>query len=251
MATVGGMVMPHMTPTAQRKTNSAQTATKWVTSHAAVGAKLQKGKQTKAGKQKQVQRQGRGTSGGTADASEGIFGTVQLDQMGLTMPFTFYAELDSGSQCTTITHSMFTRSFPHDTLQQPTHTLHNFDGSLITCVQGFFLSHTHFRSCMQGVEVYVLDDTCEPVIGQDMMISLEMQVDCGAKQVRRANDDSKVGGLMEGSSYSRAGQMLDVAFPPTRYGGTSSSVVPPLVSSFLAHNPELTSKDIGSNTTSS
>ncbi len=50
---------------------------------------------------------------------------------------------------------------------------------------------------------------------------------------------------MEGSSDSRAGQMLDVAFPPIRYSGTSSSIVPPLVSSFLAHNPELTSKAIG------
>ncbi len=50
---------------------------------------------------------------------------------------------------------------------------------------------------------------------------------------------------MEGSSGSRAGQTSDVMFPTTGYGGTSDSTVPPLVSNFLAHNPELASKDIG------
>ncbi len=125
------------------------------------------------------------------DTSKGIFGTIQLDRMGLSTPFSFYTELDSGSQCTTITHSMFRQSFPHDVLQQPTETLHNFDGSLITCVQGFFLSKAHFADRTCQAEIYVLDDTCEPVIGRDLMIRLDMQVDCGAKQVRRAKDSKE------------------------------------------------------------
>ncbi len=50
---------------------------------------------------------------------------------------------------------------------------------------------------------------------------------------------------MEGSSGSRVKWTPDSAFPPTGYSGTSDGTVPPLVSSFLAHNPELTSKDIG------
>ncbi len=96
---------------------------------------------------------------------------------------------------------------------------------------------------MQRVEVYVLDNMCEPVIGRDLIIGFEMQVDCGANQVHRAKDDSKVGGLMDGSPGSRVEQMSDVTFHPTGCGGTYSSTVPP--------PPRTSGHSPGSNTTSS
>ncbi len=41
------------------------------------------------------------------------------------------------------------------------------------------MSRAHFGSCIHRAEIYLLDDTCEPVIGWDLMVGLEMQVDCG------------------------------------------------------------------------
>ncbi len=148
--------------------------------------------QGKGGKQKQVSCKKACVAEKTGDTTGGIFGTIQLDRMGLSTPFSFHAELDSGSQCTAITHSMFRQSFPHDVLQQPTETLHNFDGSLITCVHSFFLSKARFTDRMHQAEIYVLDDTCEPVIGWDLMIGLDMQVNCDAKRVHRAKDSKEM-----------------------------------------------------------
>ncbi len=104
--------------------------------------------------------------------------------------------------------------------------LHNFDGSLITCVQGFFESQACFANRMRPAEIYVLDDTCEPVIGRDLMISLNMQLDCGAKQVHHAKDDSQVVVPLEESSCPRAGQSPE-NYPPTGYGGPPVGTVPP------------------------
>ncbi len=83
-------------------------------------------------------------------------------------------------------------------------TLHNFDRSPIMCVQGFFKSQAHFAGRTRQTEIYVLDDTCEPVIGRDLMIGLNMQLDCGAKQVRRMKD-SKETALTVGSPSTEAG----------------------------------------------
>ncbi len=80
---------------------------------------------------------------------------------------------------------------------------------------------------MRLAEIYVLDDTCKLVIGRDLMIGLNMQLDCGAKQERHAKDNSQVVVLTEGSSGPRAGEMLDVAFPPNGYGGPPVGTVPP------------------------
>ncbi len=110
---------------------------------------------------------------------------------------------------------------------------------------GVFLSCAHFRDHRHRTELYVLNDTCKPVIGQDLMIRLQMQVDCGTKQVHHAKYDSKVTVPMERSSGSRAEWTLEAAFPPNRYGGTPGNTVPPLVSNPLACSPELISMDIG------
>ncbi len=93
-------------------------------------------------------------------------------------------------------------------------TLHNFVGSLIMCVQGFFMSKAFFADRMCQAEIYVLDDTCKPVIGRDLMIGLDMQVDCGAKWVQCAKDSSEAA-LVVGSSGTEAGNA-----PVAPYSGT-------------------------------
>ncbi len=91
--------------------------------------------------------------------------------------------------------------------------------------------------------IYILDDTCEPVIGWDLMIRLDMQVDCGAKRVCCAKE-SKEAVLMVGSSGMEAG---NTTASPVSEGYRDSPVctLPPEVSSFVACNPTLVSKGIG------
>ncbi len=111
--------------------------------------------------------------------TDAIIGTVELDCRDSLEPFSFSAELDSGSQCTAVTHAVFNRSFPHDILQQPTQALINFDGSPVNCVQGYFTTKAHFEDRTCSAQVYVLDKTCAPVIGRDLMTRLSMCLDCG------------------------------------------------------------------------
>ncbi len=65
------------------------------------------------------------------NSSGPIFGTVQLDHCGFSSKFQLKAEVDSGSHCTIVTHSIFDAAFPNNVM----HNLHcpilNFDGSEI------------------------------------------------------------------------------------------------------------------------
>ncbi len=114
------------------------------TGHFACCCRSKSAKQKSGHKQKQPSKQKACMVEKSGHTSDAIFGTVQLDRVGLSTPFSLRAQ----SQCTGITHYAFNQSFPHDTLQQLTDTLHNFDGSPIMCVQGFFESQVHFPGRM-------------------------------------------------------------------------------------------------------
>ncbi len=89
-----------------------------------------------------------------------LTGTVELDCKGFLAPFSFSAELDSGSQGTGNTHTVFNCSFPHNILKQPTQSLINFDGLPVNCVQGYFMTKAHFEGSSCSAQVYILDNTC-------------------------------------------------------------------------------------------
>ncbi len=130
--------------------------------------------------------------------TDAIIGTVELDCKESSVPVSFSAELDSGSQCTAVTHSVFNWSFPRDILRQPTQSLINFDGSPVNCVQGYFTTKAHFEDCTCSTRVYILDNTCAPVIGWDLMTRLGMHLDCGTGQVC----------CMKGSSRALRGRLV-------------------------------------------
>ncbi len=106
-----------------------------------------------------------------------------MDQIGLQAPYSFCAELDSGSQCTAITRTIFNMAFPNNILRRPPLTLHNFDGSLIMCIQGYFKSVARFNGHSCPVNIYVLDNSCAPVIGRDLITQLGMSINFGTNQV--------------------------------------------------------------------
>ncbi len=48
-----------------------------------------------------------------------FFGTVEMDQISFQAPYFFHVELDSGSQCTAVTMTIFNMAFLNDILRQP------------------------------------------------------------------------------------------------------------------------------------
>ncbi len=48
--------------------------------------------------------------------SGAIFGTVEMDQIGFQVPYSFRVELDSGSQCMAVTRIILNMTFPNDIL---------------------------------------------------------------------------------------------------------------------------------------
>ncbi len=170
-----------------------------------------------------------------------MLGSVQLDQKGFPEPFSLHAELDSGSQCMAITHSDFNASFPDNVLLQPSQTLHNFDGSLIMCVQGYFCSEAHFANRSCSVNVYVLYDSCAPVIGRDLMIRLSMQLDCEAGQVQHTQGGCSMG---VAPSYPTSLSTPDFSSPASTQSECTTQV-PLVVSGFVVQHPDLISIEIG------
>ncbi len=75
------------------------------------------------------------------------------------------------------------------------------------------------------------------------MIGLNMQLDCGAKQVQHAKDSKET--VPIGSSGTEAGNMLSALSVSEGYRDSEVSTVPLEVSNFLAHNPALVLRDIG------
>ncbi len=112
-----------------------------------------------------------------------FLGQWMWPRRGFRIPTRSLQMLDSGSQCTTITRTISDTQFLNNGLHQLPLSLHNFDGSAVLAVHGYFRMTAQFmdRSC--PVNVYVLNDSCAPVIGRDLLTHLNMNVDFGTMQV--------------------------------------------------------------------
>ncbi len=82
-----------------------------------------------------------------------------------------------------------------------------------------------------------MDNSCAPVIGQDLMTQLGMSMDFGTKQVHHAEGLSN----MEAGPVS-SGDVLGV--DACKLPDSMTCPVPAVVSDLVAHNPDLVSKDI-------
>ena len=94
------------------------------------------------------------------------------------------AQVDTGSQVTGITNKCFKRHFSGTRLEHPV-KLRNFDGTTLASeAKGrFYAEVLHNDRCHQ-VEMHVLPNQCDSVIGQDVIRLLGLQIDGASQQVR-------------------------------------------------------------------
>ncbi len=106
------------------------------------------------------------TTGSQSLISSGpIFGTVELDHQGFTSKFKLEAEVDSGSHCMVITHTIFNQAFPKNVLHNLCYPILNFNGSEIDSIEGFFCTTAFFNGQHCPAFIYVIEDGCDLVIG--------------------------------------------------------------------------------------
>ncbi len=181
---------------APHTTRTATTAARGDISNAVAGPKRGKGQSGEKGRQARLRI---GVADDPNNLTDAIIRTVELDCKESSVAVSFSAKPDPGSQCTAITHAIFNRSFPHNILHQPTQSLINFDGSPVNSVQGYFTTKVHFEGCSCSARVYVLDNTCAPVIGWDLMTHLSMHLDCSTGQMQCTKEGKGPEGDEQGS----------------------------------------------------
>ncbi len=117
--------------------------------------------------------------------AEPVYGTIELDHWNFSSKFTLRAEVDSGSHCTVITRSIFDSAFPGNVFHDLQCPILNFDGSEIDLIVGTLQWHTpHFNGQQCPTSIYVVDDSCELVIGHDLLTHLGITVNFGSSFVR-------------------------------------------------------------------
>ncbi len=119
-------------------------------------------------------------------------------------------------------------------------------------MQGYFVTKVHFEGCTCPARVYILDNTCAPVIGQDLMTRLSMHLDCGTGQVHHTKED-KGSEEVELGSRGLSDAKTAIASSTAGHGDCSSvelwqrpfKTLPPVISNFIKHHPDLVSEGIG------
>ncbi len=94
------------------------------------------------------------------------------------------AEIDSGSDTTVITASQHHDLFNACPLQPPKAHIHNFDGTKIGGILGTFDCLARFQQRTSPCTVYVMPDSCQPVIGKDLIHGLQLSLDGASMKVR-------------------------------------------------------------------
>ncbi len=190
-----------------------------------------------------------------------IFGTVQLDCRGFTSKFDLKAEVDSGSYCMVVTHSIFNSDFPNNVLYDLRCPVLNFDGSEINAIEGYFRTTASFNGQQCNASIYIMDDGCEPVIGRDLLTRLGMTVEFGLQTVCQTESVPSTQ-LSEESTHSSQHSPPNVNTNSDLNRGTAfcnkqvSSVclnlsspkldqIPSLVESIIKQLPNLGSTEIG------
>ncbi len=76
-------------------------------------------------------------------------------------------EADTGSDCTMVTFDQFADHFQDLQIEPVEAELQNFDHSAITSVRGCFEMKVQFEQSERPVTIYIVDNSCEPIIGCD------------------------------------------------------------------------------------
>ncbi len=147
--------------------------------------------------------------------------------------------MDSGSHCTVITWSIFDSAFPGNVLYDLQCPILNFDGSEIDSIEGYFCTIAHFNGQQCPVSIYVVDDSCELVIGRDLLTCLGITVDFGSQFVHQTEMDSSAQSAPKTDHSSQSSTKS--AKTPT----DSNEQIPSSVKQLVKQLLNLISKEVG------
>ena len=94
------------------------------------------------------------------------------------------AEVDSGSDVTAITQSLYYEHFSGFELTTVPPRISNFDGSPIHHVLGQFKSTIRFRDRMRILPIFVVPDSCSVILGKNAIQSLSLTLEGPTMSVR-------------------------------------------------------------------
>jgi hypothetical protein len=93
-------------------------------------------------------------------------------------------EVDSGSDITAVTKSVYERSFSDHALSTVNQNISNFDGTPITHVLGKFTSVIRFANRRYTVPIYVVPNHCSSILGKNAIQGLALIIDGLSTNVR-------------------------------------------------------------------
>ena len=102
------------------------------------------------------------------------------------------AEVDSGSDVTTITQSTYNAHFSDTPLSPAPTRISNFDGSPIQYVSGQFESEIRYRDRTCSLAILVVSDVCSSVLGKNAIQSLALTLDGYSMKVRAVHSSYKL-----------------------------------------------------------
>ncbi len=123
---------------------------------------------------------------GLVQKSEAVMGEIDIWTGSGYLPLK--AEVDSGSDCTMVTLDQFADHFQDLQIEPVEAELQNFDCSAITSVRGRFETKVRFEQNEHPVTIYIVDSSCEPIIGRDIMEPLGLIVDFRRMTPRRDSE---------------------------------------------------------------
>ncbi len=181
----------------------------------------------------------KGTDSKVMKLTKPVFGMIELNCRNFSSKFRLKAEVDSRSHCTVITHTIFDSAFPANVLHDLQCPVLNFDRSEIDSIEGYFHTMAHFDGQQCPPSIYVADDSCEPVIGQDLLTHLGITVDLSFKFVHQTELDSNT------QSVPKPAHSSQPSTESTKTPTDSNEQIPSSVEQLVKQLPNLISKEIG------
>ncbi len=187
-----------------------------------------------------------------------IFGTVELERRGFRDRFSLRAEVDLGSHCMVVTCSIFDTNFLNNVMHELRCPILNFDGSEIESIEGYFRMTAFFNGQQCSASIYIANDSCELVIGWDLLTRLGMTVKFGSQTVHCTEPESSLSAQKsdqvdhnsQPSVNTRLSSSLSrsISFCPQQVSSLSLSSlvkeIPEAVQMVINQPPNLTSKEI-------
>ncbi len=160
-----------------------------------------------------------------------------------------------------VTHSIFDSDFPNNILYDLQCPILNFDGSEIDMIEGYFRMTAYFNGQHCSTSIYVVNNSCEPVIGCDLLTRLGMTVKFGLQTACCTEPDPSTQNLQQSTyssqpsstssntslSVSEGTSFCNKQVSPLRLNSSAPELdqIPGSVKAIVKQLPNLISKEIG------